>query len=143
MLLPPVIPVQCPHRYCLNTPSLVQGSGGTWWRSSPAGSPLTCISTAHLGRFLTRPRAATTPAAPSVAQVGGPLTHGPHRLLPLTLNVPLRSQSSLSTGTHPPGHPRSCDLPLHHPSDEERTHHPDAHLHVRLPGYCSAAGQWF
>lgn len=48
---------------------LVQELGVTWWLFSPAGSPLTCISTVLLGKFLTRPRAATTPAAHSVVQV--------------------------------------------------------------------------
>lgn len=47
----------------------VQESGVTWWLSSPAGSPHTCISTVLLGRFPMRPRAATTPAVHSVVQV--------------------------------------------------------------------------
>ncbi len=48
---------------------LVQELGVTWWLFSPAESPLTCISTVLLGKFLMRPRAATTPAAHSVVQV--------------------------------------------------------------------------
>lgn len=57
-------PLMNHHLFCL-----VQESGVTWWLSSPAGSPLTCISTVLPGRFLKRPRAATTPAAHSLVQV--------------------------------------------------------------------------
>lgn len=48
----------------------VQASVETWWPSSPAGSPHTCTSTAPLEKSQMRPRAATTPAAPSADLVG-------------------------------------------------------------------------
>lgn len=60
---------------------------------------------------------------------------------PSSLPTRFRSQSSICTGAHPPGGPWASDLPVHHPSDEEWAHDPDAHLHVCLPGYCSAAGE--
>lgn len=66
--------------------------------------------------------------------------------IPLTFNLPsliifLRSQSSLCPSAHPSGDPWSPDLPLHHPPNEERTHHPDTYFYVCLPGCCYAAGK--
>lgn len=61
--------------------------------------------------------------------------------LPPSLLYVLRSQPSLCSGASFIGDPWSLDLPLHYPPDEERTHHPDPHLYVRLPGCCYAAGE--
>lgn len=76
--------------------SAVQVLVETLWPSSLAASQHTCTSTAHQERYRTRPRAATIPAEPSVAQVTSQKPS--HKAAPISHIETSKKKSLIKTG---------------------------------------------